>query len=545
VIQGHFLSVLIFLPLLGAAALLILRGDDHVWIRRLAITVSLSEFALSLFLIPKFESALSGYQLEELHSWISFPPIGYHIGVDGISLFLVLLTTLLTPVAMLASWKSINERVKGFFVSLLVLEAGVIGVFLSLDLFLFFVFWEVMLIPMYFLIGIWGHERRIYAAVKFILYTMLGSILMLVGILWLFNVTGTFDLPAIQSLLQSGRVSLSQHGGPYSELLLFGAFFLAFAIKVPLFPFHTWLPDAHTEAPTAGSIMLAGVLLKMGTYGMLRFCLPLFPNAARTMAPTIAVLAIIGILYGALVSLVQTDMKRLVAYSSVSHLGFVVLGIFVFSPSAMQGALYQMLAHGISTGALFLLVGMMYDRRHTHQIAEFGGLATPMPVLAAFFLFVSFASAGLPMLNGFVGEFLILNGTFEHHTGWAVFAAIGVIFSALYLLWVYQRAFFGEVTIEKNRALPDANARERGMLWAMAAVILFMGVGSTLITQRTEPSVLQVLDQMHRPEKTQPVNARTDGPEEFPIITPGLSPDKSAEDAVQLKVPAKKAKGSR
>jgi NADH-quinone oxidoreductase subunit M len=379
-----------------------------------------------------------------------------------------------------------------------------LGAFVALDIFLFYVFWEMMLIPMYFLIGIWGHDRRIYAAVKFILYTMFGSILMLVGILWLFNRTGSFDLPAIQSALQSGRVALSQ----MEELLVFGAFFLAFAIKVPLFPLHTWLPDAHTEAPTAGSIMLAGVLLKMGTYGMLRFCLPLFPAASHQLAPVVAVLAIIGILYGALVSLVQTDLKRLVAYSSVSHLGFVVLGIFAFNATAAQGALYQMLNHGISTGALFLLVGMLYDRRHTHDISEFGGLATPMPTLAAFFLFVSLSSLGLPMLNGFVGEFLILNGTFQQHGRWAVFATIGVIFSALYLLWAYQRTFFGDITQEKNRALPDASARERGMLWVLAAIILFMGIASPLITSRTELSVHQVFEQMHRSSNPQPVYAQ-------------------------------------
>ena len=505
---NYLLSTLIFLPLAGAAALLLLRADDHVWIRRVALAAAIGELGVSLKLLWWFDASTPGYQLEELRNWISQPLIHYHLGLDGISLFLILLTTVLTPIAILASWKSISQRVKGFFVCLLVLEAGVIGVFVSLDLFLFFVFWEVMLIPMYFLIGIWGHERRIYASIKFILYTMFGSILMLVGILWLFNATGTFDLPTIQSLVQTGRVVFATR----TELLLFGAFFLAFAIKVPLFPFHTWLPDAHTEAPTAGSIMLAGVLLKMGTYGMLRFCLPLFPNAARTLAPEIAVLAIIGILYGALVSLVQTDLKRLVAYSSVSHLGFVVLGIFAMSPASVQGALYQMLNHGISTGALFLLVGMLYDRRHTHDISEFGGLATPMPVLAAFFLFVSLSSIGLPMLNGFVGEFLILNGTFQHHAAWAIWATVGVIFSALYLLWAYQRTFFGDVTREKNRTLPDADLRERSLLWVMAAMILFMGIGSTILTNRTENSVRLVLEQMQPPPVAQPVNAQIVSP---------------------------------
>ena len=513
---NHLLSILIFLPVAGAAALLLLRGDDHLWIRRVALAAAIGELGLSLKLLWYFDAATPGYQLEELHNWIGYPVIRYHVGLDGISLFLVLLTTVLTPIAILASWKSIGERAKGYFVCLLMLETGVIGTFLSLDLFLFFLFWEVMLIPMYFLIGIWGHERRIYASIKFILYTMFGSILMLVGILWLFNATGTFDLPTIQSMVQTGRAIFP----PHTELLLFSAFFLAFAIKVPLFPFHTWLPDAHTEAPTAGSIMLAGVMLKMGTYGMLRFCLPLFPNAARRLAPEIAVLAIIGILYGALLSLVRTDLKRLVAYSSISHLGFVVLGIFAMSAASVQGALYQMLNHGISTGALFLLVGMLYDRRHTHDISQFGGLATPMPVLAAFFLFVSLSSIGLPMLNGFVGEFLVLNGTFEHHAAWAIWAAVGVILSALYLLWAYQKTFFGEITVEKNRTLPDADLRERSLLWVMAAMILFMGIGSTVFTSRTENTVRMVLEQMQPPASTQPVNARIVEDNECPALTP-------------------------
>jgi NADH-quinone oxidoreductase subunit M len=538
---NYLLSILIFLPVAGAAALLLLRADDHLWTRRVALAAAIGELGVSLKLLWWFDRTTPGYQLEELHNWIGYPVIRYHLGLDGISLFLILLTTVLTPIAILSSWKSVSERVKGFFVCLLVLEAGVIGVFVSLDLFLFFLFWEVMLIPMYFLIGIWGHERRIYASIKFILYTMFGSILMLVGILWLFNATGTFDLPTIQSMIQTGRIIFP----PHTELLLFGAFFLAFAIKVPLFPFHTWLPDAHTEAPTAGSIMLAGVLLKMGTYGMLRFCLPLFPNAARRLAPEIVVLAIIGIIYGALVAMVQTDLKRLVAYTSVSHLGFVVLGIFAMSPASVQGALYQMLNHGISTGALFFLVGMLYDRRHTHEISQFGGLATPMPVLAAFFLFVSLSSIGLPMLNGFVGEFLILNGTFEHHANWAIWATVGVILSALYLLWAYQKTFFGEITVEKNRALPDADLRERSLLWVMAAMILFMGIGSTVFTSRTENSVRMVLEQMQLPPVAAPVNAKVDNVDEFSITTTGNDHSKPAEDAIEMHYVPKKVKAAR
>ena len=512
---SYLLTVLTFLPLAGTVALFMLRADDHEWIRRIAFGISLFEFALSLLLVRGFASNSAGYQFVELHNWIPAPPIHYHLGVDGINLFLVLLTTFLTPIAMLASWKSIETRVRAFFVNLLVLETGMIGVFVSLDLFEFFLFWEAMLIPMYFLIGIWGHERRIYAAIKFIIYTMFGSILMLVAMVWLYELSGSFDLPQIQSMLVTGQVSLTLR----TELLLFGAFFLAFAIKVPLFPLHTWLPDAHTEAPTAGSVILAGVLLKMGTYGMLRFCLPLFPEAAHRLAPYIAVLAIIGIIYGALVAMVQTDLKRLVAYSSVSHLGFVVLGLFAFDPTAVQGALYQMLNHGVSTGALFVLVGMLYDRRHTHLIREFGGLATPLPVIAAFFLFVSLASAGLPMLNGFVGEFLILSGTFARHVGWAAVAAIGIILSAVYLLWAYQRVFFGDVAQQENRGLLDADRRERVVLFAMAALMLWMGIGSPSFTRRTEASARNVFVLMQRP---QAYNARATAAPPQPALPGGV-----------------------
>jgi NADH-quinone oxidoreductase subunit M len=496
--QPHLLTVITFLPLLSVLALLLLRADDHAWIRRIALAASIAEFVVSLFLLHGFDSAKAAYQFEEFHDWIGRANIHYHLGVDGISLFLVLLTTFLTPLAILCSWESIRVNVKGFFVCLLVIETAMIGVFVSLDLFLFFVFWELTLIPMYFMIGIWGHERRIYAAVKFILYTMFGSILMLVAILWLYNVAGTFDFPDIQAKLQTGIVSLPIN----TELLLFGAFFLAFAIKVPLFPLHTWLPDAHTEAPTAGSVILASVMLKLGTYGMLRFCLPLFPDAAHRMAPLIGILAIIGIVYGALVAAVQHDLKRLVAYTSVSHLGFVVLGIFAFSTISIQGAIYQMLNHGVSTGALFLTVGMLYDRQHTHEIREFGGLATPMPVLMSSFLFICLSSLALPPLNGFIGEFLILIGTFENHPAWASWAASGAVLSAIYLLWAYQRVALGEVTAEKNRALPDASRRECVILATLALAILFMGVASPLFTRRMEVSTNNVLRQMERVEDT-------------------------------------------
>jgi NADH-quinone oxidoreductase subunit M len=491
VAQPHLLSVITFLPLLSVAALLVLRSDDHKWIRRIALTASVAEFLISLLLLRGFELGDAAFQFQESYDWIERANVRYHIGVDGISLFLVLLTTFLTPLAILCSWQSIHENVKGFFVSLLVIETAMIGVFVSLDLFLFFVFWELTLIPMYFMIGMWGHERRVYAAIKFILYTMFGSILMLVAILWLYNESGSFDFTEIQTLLQHGQIAFP----PHTELLLFGAFFIAFAIKVPLFPLHTWLPDAHTEAPTAGSVILAGVMLKLGTYGILRFCLPLFPEAAHRMAPVIAVLAIIGIVYGALVATVQHDLKRLVAYTSVSHLGFVVLGIFAFNSTAVQGAIYQMLNHGVSTGALFLAVGMLYDRRHTHEIKEFGGLATPMPVLMSFFLFIALSSLALPPLNGFIGEFLILIGTFQSNHAWASWAASGAVLSAIYLLWAYQRVALGEVTIEKNRTLADASTRERVILVTLALAILFMGIASPLFTRRMEASVDNVLQQ--------------------------------------------------
>jgi NADH-quinone oxidoreductase subunit M len=495
--QSHLLSVITFLPLLGVPALLLLRSEDHVWIRRIALAVSLAEFAISLLLLPGFDSASAGFQFVENRHWVG-QAIQYHIGVDGISLFLVLLTTFLTPLAILCSWQSIHEYLKGFFIALLIIETAMIGVFVSLDLFLFFLFWELTLIPMYFLIGIWGHGRRIYAAVKFILYTMFGSILMLVAILWLYNVSGsanlirTFDLPELTARIQTGYIHLP----PHTELWLFAAFFLAFAIKVPLFPLHTWLPDAHTEAPTAGSVILAGVMLKLGCYGMLRFCLPLFPGAAHQMAPFIGVLAIIGIVYGALVATIQPNFKRLIAYTSVSHLGFVVLGIFSFTTISIQGAIYQMVNHGISTGALFLGLGMLYDRRHTYEIKEFGGLVNPMPVLMSFFLFICLSSLALPPLNGFIGEFLILIGVFQYHHAWASWAASGAVLSAIYLLWSYQRVALGEVTVEKNRTLPDASARERVILVTTALAILFLGVASPLFTRRMEPSTNNLVRQL-------------------------------------------------
>jgi NADH-quinone oxidoreductase subunit M len=491
----HLLSLVTFFPVAGGLLLLFLKEEQKEAIRRATLAVSTLTFALSLLLLRAFDAGVSGYQLVELQFWVASPPIRYHLGMDGLSLWLVLLTTFLTPLAVLCSEKGIDRRVKEFHFLLLALESAMIGVFLSLDLFLFFLFFEIMLVPMFFLIGIWGHERRIYATVKFVLYTMAGSILMLVAIVALYNYSGSFDLPEIQGLLSSGARPL-----PVTmERWLFLSFFVAFAIKVPLFPLHTWLPDAHVEAPTAGSVILAGVLLKIGTYGLVRFCLPLFPEATRYFAPWIAGLAIIGVIYGALVAMVQPDYKKLVAYSSVSHLGLVVLGIFALNRIGMQGAIYQMLNHGISTGGLFLVAGMLYDRRHTHLISEFGGLATPMPVLSSCFLWITLSSLGLPLLNGFIGEFLILNGAFQRNPVWGTLAATGVILSAVYLLWSYQRLIYGEVTVEKNKSLPDASPRERVLLYAICVMTLVMGLASPVFTRRTEATVTRVFAEMHRP----------------------------------------------
>src|SRR6202162_115975 len=520
----HILTVVLFTPLVGSLVLLFVPRDSATAHRVIGNLFGFLGLIVSLPLIWRFslDPSAPRYQFPETHDWI--PSIGAHyaLGIDGISLLLVILTTLLGAISILSSWSAIKMRTKEYYILFLLLQVGMLGVFMSLDFFLFYMFWEVMLVPMYFLIGVWGSDRRLYAAIKFFLYTLVGSVIMLLGILALYFKAGgnTFDMPTLLA-------SASQFD-THTQVLLFWAFFFAFAIKVPLFPFHTWLPDAHTEAPTAGSVILAGVLLKMGTYGMLRFCLPMFPEASRRFAPYIAVLAIIGIVYGALVAMVQVDLKRLVAYSSVSHLGFVVLGIFAFHEISIQGAVYQMLNHGISTGALFLCVGMLYDRRHTHLISEFGGLATPMPVLAALYLFSCFASAGLPMLNNFVGEFLILAGTFQKHADWAAWAALGVIFSAVYLLWSYQRVFFGSITQDKNGKLPDLDMRERGILFVMAALILWMGIGSPFFTRRTEAYTQNVLQLMQRPQAYNAGGARTHGASSMdldhaPVTAPGLN----------------------
>jgi NADH-quinone oxidoreductase subunit M len=496
-IDKLILTIVTFTPALGALLLLVLNRQNVRAIRGVALAVAVLTFLLSLHLIAHFNSAHSGFQFVVDVPWIASAGINYHMGIDGISVYLILLATILTPLAILASW-SISDRAKEYFVFMLLLETGMIGVFAALDLFLFYLFWEVMLIPMYFLIGVWGGERRIYAAMKFVLFTMIGGVLMLVAILALYfmhgNATGqfTFSYPAILAALTDKMLLLT----PQQELLLFLAFFLAFAIKVPLFPFHTWLPDAHVEAPTAGSVLLAGVLLKMGTYGLIRFSLPLFPNVSHLLAPPISLLAIVGIIYGALVAMVQPDMKKLVAYSSVSHLGFIVLGIFTFTAEGVEGAVYQMLNHGVSTGALFLLVGMIYERRHTRMISEFGGIANRMPVYATVFLFVTLSSIGLPGLNGFVGEFLVLLGTFGVSPVHAAFAATGVILSAVYMLWMFQRVIWGEVTNPHNQSLADINGRERLTLLPLVILIIWMGVYSNHFLRPMDTSVSGVLNRV-------------------------------------------------
>ena len=490
-LSSYILTLVTFVPLAGALLLVLLPRRDRD-IRVFSLVVSLLTFGLSLHLPVYFHRGQPGFQFEIDSPWISSPNIHYHMGIDGISLWLVVLTTFLTPLCVLISWKSVHDRVKEFFILLLILETALIGVFTSLDLFLFYFFWEATLIPMALLIGVFGHERKIYAAVKFFMYTMIASIFMLAAILWLYAHTHTFDFVVIRDQIARGAVP----DFPAAAQWLFLGFFLAFAVKVPLFPFHTWLPDAHVEAPTAGSVLLAGVLLKMGTYGMLRFNLGLFPEQSRSNAPWIIALALIGIIYGALVAMVQPNMKKLIAYSSVSHLGFVVLGIFSFTTSGLNGAMFVMLAHGISTGGLFMLAGILHERRHTYEISEFGGLASPMPVYATSYLIIVLASVGLPLLNGFIGEFLVLSGAFQAKPIYGILAATGVIWSACYLLWMFQRVFYGKVTHPVNNSLPDLFAFEKAAVWPCAVVALAMGVAPILWLAAIDPAVQSALTSM-------------------------------------------------
>ena len=497
--DNHILSVILFTPLVGALLLLLVPRASENAHRVLGNLFGLLGLVVSLPLLWRFSVSTPGYQFRETADWI--PSIGAHysLGIDGISFLLVMLTTLLGAISILSSWSAIKMRTKEYYILFLLLQVGMLGVFMALDFFLFYLFWEVMLVPMYFLIGVWGSDRRLYAAIKFFLYTLAGSVLMLLAILALYyraqQVTGapyTFDIPTLLAVVPQFSTRFQQY--------LFWGFFFAFAIKVPMFPFHTWLPDAHTEAPTAGSVILAGVLLKMGTYGFIRFSLPLLPTdaaARHTIVTILIVLSLIGIIYGALVCMMQKDMKKLIAYSSVSHLGFCTLGIFALTPHGLSGSVIQQINHGISTGALFLLIGVLYERRHTRLISEFGGLSTPMPNFAAIYMIATLSSLGLPLLNGFIGEFTILSGVYQVSLRFAAWAVIGIILGAAYLLWLYQRVMFGPVTNPANEHLPDLNAREYATLIPLVLLAFWIGIYPKPLFTVLEGPVRQIVQQVN------------------------------------------------
>jgi NADH-quinone oxidoreductase subunit M len=481
-----WLTVTTFLPLAGVLLLLIWPRIPNDVARSIALVVSIATFLVSLGMLGRFDGSAAGFQMVERADWVASVNLQYLLGVDGVSLFMVLLTTFLFPVALLASWR-IERNVRGFMIAMLLLETAVVGTFLALDLLLFFLFFEAMLFPMYLIIGAWGYERRIYAAIKFFLFTMFGSAFLLVAILFLYAKAGTFDVRQLVGL------DLSTAAARW----LFLAFFVAFAVKVPVFPLHTWLPDAHTEAPTAGSVILAAVLLKIGAYGLIRFNLSLFPEASRYFSHLVEILALIGIVYGAIVALMQTDLKRLIAYSSVSHLGFVVLGVFAFTRPGMAGGVLQMVNHGLSTGALFLLVGMLYERTHTRNLDEMGGMASVTPKLAGVFLFAALSSLGLPGLNNFVGEFLVILGTFASDAVYGSIAAVGIVLAAIYLLWAYQRMAQGPVR-EAHATHADLSVREVTLLAPVLAAILVLGVYPKLVLDRIQPSTAKVVGQVQR-----------------------------------------------
>jgi NADH-quinone oxidoreductase subunit M len=503
-----YLSLILFTPLAGALILLFVNKQNDTAIRWIANVVAFIGFAISIPLWFWVNPRVAEYQLIERLPWI--PSIGadYFLGVDGFSALLILLTTMMGFIAVLSSWTAITERVKEFYVFLLILQTGMLGAFMALDFLLFFLFWEVMLVPMYFLIGIWGSANRLYSAIKFFLYTLVGSVVMLLGILAVY-----FQTPATATSPHTFDVTLMQQMNLPVDLQwwVFLAFFLGFAIKVPMFPFHTWLPDAHTDAPTAGSVILAAVLLKMGTYGFIRFSLPILPEATRSFVPFIVLLSIIGIVYGALVALAQKDWKRLVAYSSVSHMAMVMLGMFALNPVGITGSIVQQLNHGISTGALFLLVGIVYERRHTREISEYGGLSKVMPVYAAVFLVMTMSSIGLPALNGFIGEFLILQGVFVASKLWAAFAASGVVLGAAYMLYLYQRTMFGKIENAKNERLLDLSAREFATFAPLLVLAVWIGLYPKPFLDRLETSVARVITRVS-PQYAQGAAADTPAP---------------------------------
>ncbi|MCL4304380.1 NADH-quinone oxidoreductase subunit M [bacterium] len=495
------LTLCIAIPALTSLLVLLVPRTSPGLVRVLALAGSLVTFLVSLSVLSIFKVGEASFQMIEKVPWV--PSIGadWHLGVDGISLFLIVLTTLLTVLCILASWHSIQDRVHEYHFFFMLLEAGMIGVFAALDLFVFYVMWEVMLVPMFFLIGVWGGQRRLYATIKFFLFTMAGSVLMLAGVLYLYF--HTIDPETQRNTFNLLHVTAQSSYSIGTQTWLFLAFGLAFAIKVPLFPLHTWLPDAHTEAPTAGSVILAGVLLKMGTYGFLRFCLPIFPEATLEFVPWVSWLSIIGITYGAMVAMVQKDMKKLVAYSSVAHLGFVMIGMFALNQQGLAGSLLQQINHGISTGALFLLVGVVYERRHTRLIADYGGIAKVMPVYAALFMIVALSSIGLPITNGFVGEFLILVGTFASNTLYGVIATSGVILAAVYLLWMYQRVFYGKLIHEANQKLKDITLFEATPIVVLIVLALWIGIYPDPLLVRMEPSLQLVLEKFQQVQLSQ------------------------------------------
>jgi len=509
-VQGNvlgfpILSLITFLPLVGAILLLMMGREQIRSLRNLAFLTSLATFVASLPLPFSYDQTTPAVQFVERASWIPSIGVTYFFGLDGISLWLVMLTTFLSPIAILCSFEAIKHRAKEYYIFMLVLETGMLGVFLALDFFLFYVFWEVMLVPMYFLIGVWGSDRRLYSAIKFFLYTLFGSVVMLLGILAVYfyaagqSGTYTFDVLELMRVAYPSTPVITLLGVSFSfQDLVWLSFALSFAIKVPMFPFHTWLPDAHTDAPTAGSVILAGVLLKMGTYGFLRFNLPMFPEASKHFVPLVFTLAIIAIIYGAMVCMVQPDMKRLIAYSSVSHMGFVMLGMFAFNSQGVEGSLLQMINHGLSTGGLFLIVGLIYDRRHTRLISELGGLSKQMPIYATLFAIIMLSSMGLPGLNGFVGEFLILIGAFRVSWVWGALAVTGIVLGAAYMLWLYQRTMFGEITKDANKTLPDLDAREMATLIPIIAFCFWIGLYPVPFLRAMETSVANVIQTVEK-----------------------------------------------